>query len=93
LANDNSFPTSPATAAFWADLNSCSSEPIATEIEDVTAEDNSTVTLFTYTGCADQTEVLFYRVNDGGHTWPGGGSSSFGNINRDINASAKIIDK
>ena len=88
------FPPAPATAAFWAGLNNCAPEPVTTEIEDLATDDNSTVTLFEYTECDPQSEVLFYQVNEGGHTWPGGRSrpSAFGPTNRDINASAEILD-
>ena len=54
--------------------------------------DGSTVTLIEYDGCKANTEVLFYRINGGGHTWPGGGSigNAFGVQNQDINTSLEI---
>jgi polyhydroxybutyrate depolymerase len=44
--NGSSLLPALETASFWGGQNNCSSEPIATEIEDVAAGDNSTVTLF-----------------------------------------------
>jgi len=49
-----------------------------------------------YTKCNDNTEVILWTLEDGGHTWPGGkispnveklGLGSLGPINKDISAS------
>jgi polyhydroxybutyrate depolymerase len=43
--------------------------------------------------CADDTEVVVYRVNDGGHTWPSHDhpqKRTRGHVNRDIDATALI---
>jgi hypothetical protein len=86
------FGTAPETPAFWVDQNNCHGDTIIIELPDVNPNDGSTVTRIDYTGCDDNTEVLFYRINNGGHGWPGG-SPSFpfiGNTNYDINASSEI---
>lgn len=59
------FPAIPTWAADWAKRDQCSltSTPI-----DATKGDVSGVR---YTGCADNAEVDFYTISDGGHTWPG----------------------
>ncbi len=36
-----------------------------------TEDDPTSVTRFTYDGGDNGTEVIFYRVEEGGHTWPG----------------------
>ena len=92
-AGDFPIPPAPATAAFWAEQNDCSPEPQMKELTDSDPEDESTVTLFEYEDCDTNAPVRFYRVNDGGHTWPGGGNQFpfNGVINRDINASAQIL--
>jgi len=61
-------------------------------LPDVVTTDSSTVTLIEYVNCDDSTEVLFYRVNNGGHPWPGSGVNIpfLGNTNMDINASSGI---
>jgi len=43
-----------------------------------------------YTGCEDDAEVVFYTIEDGGHTWPGGNplpKSIAGDTSMDISAS------
>lgn len=54
--------------------------------------DQSTVELIKYSTCEEQSQIWFYKVNNGGHTWPG---ASFnvpfsGQTNQDINASREI---
>lgn len=68
----------------WAARNACPG----------TAEDlkpAGSVLGLRYSDCADGSEVVFYIVGGGGHTWPGGRErASFitGEWNQDINASA-----
>lgn len=80
------------TVNLWRDLNKCSSGTVKTEINP--ANDGTSIVLERYTGCASGSEVAFYEVTNGGHTWPGG--SSFlpefliGKTSRDLNASETI---
>lgn len=84
-------PSAPTAASFWANYNKCSLDSIVTEVPDLDPSDGSTVTLIEYVGC-DNSEVLFYRVNNGGHGWPGGISGGIiGATNQDINASAEVL--
>jgi polyhydroxybutyrate depolymerase len=83
-----------ATVQFWRDNNQCMTEPVETPFEDIDTTDNSTVTLFEY-DCADDSEVLFYRIDGGGHTWPNGlpappGFEFLGTVNQDFFASTEI---
>jgi len=83
-----------ATVQFWRDNNQCMTEPVETPFEDIDTTDNSTVTLFEY-DCADDSEVLFYRIEGGGHTWPNGlpappGFEFLGTVNQDFFASTEI---
>lgn len=76
------------TIQSWVSFNGCSSEP---------AEVNKTgnATKKRYGPCQNGTEVVFWILEDGGHTWPGGRvlpiaaveKMGLGNINRDIRAS------
>jgi len=77
---------------YWANVNGCNDLPDSTQLADIDQNDNSTVTVFDYKGCDQETEVKLYRINGGGHTWPGGWSpnSALGSINKDINASSEI---
>ncbi|GAG17084.1 unnamed protein product, partial [marine sediment metagenome] len=45
------------------------------------------------TECTNDAEVIFYTLNGGGHTWPGGGLLPgwlVGEISTDINASPEL---
>ncbi|GEM_PF-208363 len=88
------FPPAPETAVFWANQNDCESEPESEDLPDNDTSDNSTVTRLEYQDCNDDTEVLFYQINNGGHTWPGGGDfpEFLGPVNRDLDANAEILD-
>ena len=81
------------TVSFWAETNNdCEEDPETTDLEDKVGDDGSTVEMTQYKGCTSGTEVLYYQINGGGHTWPGGGSTPgfFGEINQDISASTEI---
>ena len=84
----------------WRESNGCVGEPVITQLPDLNTRDSSTVTLIRYedgerylTAAGDErsAEVLYYMIEGGGHTWPGGGMSAlFGPTNRDINWGAEI---
>ena len=59
------FPNIPAWTAKWALRNQCGTNPV----ESAVAAD---VTRLEYTNCADDAAVVLYRVQGGGHSWPGG---------------------
>jgi polyhydroxybutyrate depolymerase len=59
------FPSIPTWTAHWARRNRCGANPV----ESVIAAD---VTRVEYTHCADDAAVVLYRVQGGGHSWPGG---------------------
>lgn len=93
-----SFPNSRETIEYWVDFNGCGSDPSIVDIPDTDPADSSTVTLERYTNCDASTEIAYYIIENGGHTWPDGPAEAippgleaiFGNINRDINASSEI---
>jgi|GEM_PF-224400 len=89
------FPDSRESIQYWVDYNNCGGEPEITEFPDINTADNSTVTLERYANCDAGTEIAFYVIDNGGHTWPGGapvppGLEILGNVNRDISASSEI---
>ena len=57
------FPDIPGWLSKWARRNQCPSAPGESRI---TAD----VARMTYEGCAEP--IVFYRIDGGGHTWPGG---------------------
>ncbi|WP_349428772.1 PHB depolymerase family esterase [Microbacterium sp. LWS13-1.2] len=70
--------------AQWALINECDSTPTRTAV-------TATVDLSAYSDCSDGSEVAFYTVEGGGHTWPGSGfllpADQFGETDQSINAS------
>ena len=84
----------------WRESNGCVGEPVITQLPDLNTQDSSTVKLIHYEDCEcyltaagdeHSAEVLYYMIEGGGHTWPGGTLPAlFGPTNRDINASAEI---
>jgi len=85
-----------ATVAFWVGSNGAATTPEQVALPDVVVSDLSTVSQFTYRGGASGKDVLFYRVNNGGHQIPGPDPVSLAQIrvggpkNRDIDAPATI---
>jgi polyhydroxybutyrate depolymerase len=82
-----------ATLNYWIHHNKCPSTEKITQIPNINLQDNSTVTKYEWAPCNNQSEVVHYKINSGGHTWPGS-SVTFGglggNVNYDINASELI---
>jgi len=77
------FLPAPQWTADWAARNGCSPSPNPESIP--ATGDASGVR---YTGCDAGVEVLFYTIEDGGHTWPGGRPIPLvGKTSRDVDAS------
>ncbi|MEQ8702542.1 MAG: PHB depolymerase family esterase [Phaeodactylibacter sp.] len=75
--------------SFWRANNECDGDPVVEELPNTNADDESTVSIIQSTGCTERGEVLHYRINNGGHTWPGA-PISLGVTNQDINGSVEI---
>ena len=70
--------------ASWARRNQCAGKPVVSSA----ARD---VTRLAYENCASSAPVVLYRLEGGGHTWPGGGHIArwfVGTTNRNIDASS-----
>lgn len=63
--NDRSYAPAAAQAAYWAATNGCPKAKTETE-------KTAAYTLTTYTGCKEGSEVLWYNLTEGTHSWPGG---------------------
>lgn len=91
---DGSFFAAPidSVIAFWTSNNTCPGSPMITQLANTSTSDNCTVAKYEYLSCAENTEVVFYKIDDGGHTWPGAPIliPAFGNTNLDIEASVEI---
>lgn len=91
VVNYNGFIGSEAIedlVAFWVNKNQCNTVPIVTNIPDI-ASDGTTTEHFLYSGGINNHTVEFYKVNGGGHTWPGG-TVNIGVTSHDFNASKEI---
>jgi polyhydroxybutyrate depolymerase len=81
------------TLLYWREYNNCPLTEVVTQLPNTNTQDNSTVTKYEWLPCDNQSEVIHYKVNSGGHTWPGS-SVTFGglggNTNYDVNASEVI---
>ncbi|MEO1259800.1 MAG: T9SS type A sorting domain-containing protein [Bacteroidota bacterium] len=66
------------------------------DFPDIFPADSSTAQLFEFTDCDCNADVFFYKLINGGHTWPGvfiaGQAAVLGNTNRDLNASDELWD-
>ncbi len=74
---------------FWLNHNICSENFEFTQFDDTNPNDNSTVSQEYYKDCEDEAEVLFVKIDGGGHTWPSSPVILPG-TNLDYNASEKI---
>lgn len=57
--------------SFWRTEDGCTPQVDSLDFPDVITFDDCTVTAFRWENCDDESEVWLYRVNNGGHTWPG----------------------
>lgn len=80
--------------AFWVKRNNCETNPTITEMPDRDPRDGTRVTRIQYINKIDRTEVILYRIEGGGHTWPGGfqylPEGIIGKTSRDIDANELI---
>jgi polyhydroxybutyrate depolymerase len=56
----------------WAALNRCVGEPAEARLPDRSPADGTRLQLLSHTQCAGGSRVVLYRIEGGGHTWPGG---------------------
>ena len=81
--------SAPESAAFWARSNGGSVQPQTRTLPDTDPGDGTTTELLEYPG-----DVALYRINDGGHTWPGGTqylpARFIGKVARDFSANELI---
>lgn len=79
------------TINWWVNGNGCNATPFIDSIADINTSDNTTAIGYYYGMCDDNADVLFYKIINGGHTWPGAFPfPDGGHTNQDINASMLI---
>ncbi len=78
---------------FWINHNNCF-ESDTTSIPDLDPNDGCTVEKMVFQNGTDNSRVIFYKIINGGHTWPGtadlGLGEWAGKTTRDINAYVEI---
>lgn len=87
----------PNTIAIWQIRNGCKTY-YEENLPDIEKQDETTVTLGRYDNCTDNVEVLFYRINGGGHRTPtktvntAPPRASYGRTNHDIDTAEVTWD-
>ena len=78
----------------WVEHNGCQREAVTEELAYKDSKDGCRVKKFTYAKGRDGTEVVLYRIEGGGHTWPNGmqylPERLIGRVCRDINGTEVI---
>lgn len=77
----------------WKNASACSNTSSVEDLPNINLTDFSTVQKTTWSDCAGDAQVILFKVNGGGHQWPGTEAllGGLGTINRDINSSQEII--
>jgi polyhydroxybutyrate depolymerase len=82
------------TVKFWVNNNGCPATPKTEQLPNLNADDGTSTVIESYTGCRDGSDVVLYKVIDGGHTWPGGpqymSEKIIGKTSRDFSATEVI---
>ncbi|MDF1694923.1 MAG: PHB depolymerase family esterase [Saprospiraceae bacterium] len=74
---------------YWGLKNECDEDAVLSSIPNNDTSDGSTVEVISYLNGISNTEVVHYKVIDGGHTWPGTLFNTPG-TNQDFDASEAI---
>jgi polyhydroxybutyrate depolymerase len=85
------FANGATSIRIWADLDGCGTEPTVTPLPDI-EDDGTNVWRYDHPACQDRTEVVFFAVEGGTHSWPGAPSSQERGQTRDIEASEEIVE-
>jgi polyhydroxybutyrate depolymerase len=94
---DPDWDSIPNVVNYWTNLNGCN-EADTVSLPDLDVSDGCTVDKMTYKDSSNTVRVVFYKVINGGHTWPGGDAEYFkshplgpvGKLSSDINANEEI---
>lgn len=80
-----------ATLNYWKQQNGCANTPVVISVPNISTSDNSTAKKRVYEPCNNGTDIWYYEIVNGGHTWPGAMDiTAYGNTNKDFNASEAI---
>jgi polyhydroxybutyrate depolymerase len=80
------------TVKIWAHFNGCNKSPEVQEAHGINGV--TLVSVFTYVSCQNHSQVKLYRIEGGGHVWPGESEglpkSEVGKLSSEIDASEEI---
>lgn len=79
-----------ASAKKWVGFDHCSNLADTTHVPDINKTDQSTADLIKFQACSKGLDVWFYKIYNGGHTWPGAIDIPNKVTNKDFNASDEI---
>ena len=86
----------PESVKFWVTHHQCSQSPSITWEPDRDSKDGTRVRKESYNQCREDSEMILYAIEGGGHTWPGGHQYLpawiIGKTSRDIDANDVIWD-
>ena len=95
LSKNHVFVAVPQTISEWVSRNGCNSKPVIERLPDADPRDGTRVKMETYDNCRDRAEVVFYIIEGGGHTWPGGyqylAERIVGKTSMDMNANEAML--
>ncbi len=80
------------TIQHWVNFNNSRNMDSST-LPDLDTQDNCTVERIRFINTSTNYEVIFYKIYNGGHTWPGAGLPGYaneGNVTGDINANVEM---
>lgn len=87
----NFYPPITDIIDFWTTHNACETPVETMDVPDINMGDNSIANFEQYDMCGAGTEVIFYTIENGGHSWPGAFPvPGLGNTNQDIDATTLI---
>ncbi|HAP58797.1 MAG TPA: hypothetical protein DCR93_04560 [Cytophagales bacterium] len=78
---------------YWVRRNECQTQLAEVRLPNPSTTDNSSVSVIEYTDCScNNSQVKFYKITGGGHTWPGVPipNQTLGAVNLDMQASEEI---
>ena len=87
--------SSTQTINYFVENNKCK-KPASRSSQDRNKFDMTTLDIAEYKECNDNTQVTLIKVNNGGHTWPGGKQylpvGLIGHVSKEVNASRLLVD-
>ncbi len=88
-AGDIYFEPIDTLVKFWVQFNHCNPVPVVTNLPDINTSDGCTATHYVYDGGDSASTVELYKINGGGHSWPGA-PVNINVTNMDFNACVEI---